>query len=327
MDKVSIIVPLYNSEKYIEKTIFSLINQTYSNIEILVINDGSTDRSRKICEKFKNSKVRLINIKNSGVSNARNVGIKNATGKYIMFSDSDDFYEENFVKVAVNYIKKGFDVVVFGYNKVYRKNVKKCIINKNINNLNKYEFIEILQDFSMFNNLWNKIYLTDIIKRNNVKFDVSIFRGEDYKFNLDYFNNISKYCYIPLNLYNYRVSNGGLATKYDEFELDRRINLIKYSELIYEKNNFPKAYIYYKYIEAIAGSIQQMYYHGLSEEVIKDKIKEILTSDKIISIFNEKIVIKKKEYKFYYYLLKNKYISLLLSVLKLKNYLKNYLKK
>lgn len=105
---VSIIVPVYNVEKYLSKCIESLINQTYTNIEILLINDGSTDNSKKICEQFKekDSRIKLINKENGGLSDARNKGLQEAISKYIAFVDSDDYVEKNYIETLYSLITK-----------------------------------------------------------------------------------------------------------------------------------------------------------------------------------------------------------------------------
>ena len=117
MAKVSIVVPIYNVEKYLDRCIKSLINQTLYDIEIILINDGSTDSSKEIAERYSknDSRIILINKENEGGSIARNIGLDYATSKYIMFLDSDDYYELNCVEEAYNKISAdGSDVTVFG---------------------------------------------------------------------------------------------------------------------------------------------------------------------------------------------------------------------
>lgn len=107
-DKISIIVPVYNVEKYLEKCVKSIINQTYTNLEILLINDGSTDNSLEICKKLIkiDDRIKIFDIKNSGVSFARNFGVENSTGKYIVFVDSDDYVSKNMVELLYYALKK-----------------------------------------------------------------------------------------------------------------------------------------------------------------------------------------------------------------------------
>lgn len=98
MDKVSIIVPAYNAQDTIEKCLESLLGQTYKNIEVVVINDGSVDNTLKIIDKFNDIRLKVTSTENRGISAARNLGIKNSTGEFICFCDADDFYEKNYVE-------------------------------------------------------------------------------------------------------------------------------------------------------------------------------------------------------------------------------------
>ena len=118
MDKISIIVPIYNAGKYLDRCINCLINQTYDNIELILLNDGSTDDSIKIMENYKKKDTRIIIVdkENSGVSDTRNIGIKKATGKYICFCDADDMYDKDYIKIMYEIIKKeNVDVVRCNY--------------------------------------------------------------------------------------------------------------------------------------------------------------------------------------------------------------------
>ena len=144
---VSIIVPIYNKEKELKQCIESVINQTYTNLEIILVNDGSTDLSREICEKFlqSDSRIKLINKKNEGVELARVTGLKYATGDYVTFVDPDDWIQNNAIEVLVNSIKKENADVSFG---------KLCRV------LDKYGFIK--------RNTKNNIYNNLIIKQNEL---------------------------------------------------------------------------------------------------------------------------------------------------------------
>lgn len=107
-DLISVIVPVYNVEKYLDKCLTSILDQSYQNLEIILIDDGSTDNSRKICDEYKkkDQRIKVIHKKNGGLSDARNVGIKSATGKYITFVDSDDYVDEDYVEYLYHLIKK-----------------------------------------------------------------------------------------------------------------------------------------------------------------------------------------------------------------------------
>ena len=119
---VSIIVPIYNSEDSLKIMLESLLRQTYRNIEIILVNDGSEDHSGEICEfyKSKNSQIKYIHIKNSGVAKARNLGIKYAKGEYIAFVDADDVIDEDYIKILMYYLQKyNLDTAICGYRKIY----------------------------------------------------------------------------------------------------------------------------------------------------------------------------------------------------------------
>ena len=108
-DLISVIINVYNGEKFIEKCLDSIVNQTYKNLEILIINDGSTDKTLKICKKNKDKRIKIINTKNMGLSLSRNVGIDNAKGEYLYFVDADDFIELDAIEYLYNLCKK-YDV-------------------------------------------------------------------------------------------------------------------------------------------------------------------------------------------------------------------------
>ena len=121
-DLISVIIPVYNVEKYIEKCIYSVINQTYKNIEIILVDDGSTDISGKICDDFekKDYRIKVIHKKNGGLSDARNVGIDVSTGKYIVFIDSDDYVDKKHIEYLYNMItKNNADISICQFNIVY----------------------------------------------------------------------------------------------------------------------------------------------------------------------------------------------------------------
>ena len=119
---ISIIVPIYNSEKYLERCINSILNQTYTNFELILINDGSKDSSLKICRKYasKDNRIVVIDKENEGVSIARNMGIQRAKGELISFVDADDYIEKTFLEDMLNVMSKyNVDYVTCGYNRVY----------------------------------------------------------------------------------------------------------------------------------------------------------------------------------------------------------------
>ena len=242
--KVSIIVPVYNVELYIESCLDSLLNQTYSDYEIILINDGSTDGSIEICNKYNDKKIKKINQTNKGVSIARNVGISYATGQYIMFVDADDMVSKNYIENLVASMEKyNTDMVICKYTKEEDKlvnnessqNVEGKIINANI----------VLE--SMIENnlkegyLWNKIFKKSIINENDLKFKDGVTVWEDLYFVMEYLSKADKICTINETLYYYRTREGSAVNRKETvIELENKIKIMElimqnYSSIINSK--------------------------------------------------------------------------------------------
>ncbi len=190
MKRVSIIIPVYNGEKYIERCLNSLINQSYKDIEIIAINDGSTDSTLEKLKKYK--QIEIIDKENTGVSNSRNLGIDKMTGDYVFFCDADDWLDEKAIEGAVKNIK-GFDALRFSHyvatdNKVDKKSneddvfsdIDTVIEDSNI-------LITSLLTNKTEGHLWNYLFDAKIIKENNIRFNEKLFYQEDVVFLLEYF--------------------------------------------------------------------------------------------------------------------------------------------
>lgn len=192
IEKISIIVPIFNSEKTLDRCIESLIAQTYNNLEIILINDGSIDNSLNICRKYKQFDQRIIIIdkKNGGVSSARNAGIDIATGKYIMFCDSDDWVEENWCQILFSNFEENNLVMsgayIEGKQEYYPYEVKADGFQERISRIDFYTF-----KLKLFNVPWNKIYEKKIIDTLSLRYDEKISNGEDFLFNIQYLTGIT----------------------------------------------------------------------------------------------------------------------------------------
>lgn len=219
----SIIVPVYNQSDKVERCVNSLLLQTYQNIEIIIVDDGSTDGSYEKCCKIASSDSRLIVKRqaNSGVSQARNTGITYASGKYMMFADSDDWLDPKCVEVYINeYDKESLNI--FSYYLMRQSTISKITLKSN--NLNKDAVITKLDINSvpelyrkqLFNSVWNKIYDTSIIQKNDILFNLNLTIGEDAVFNLDYLSHADAGIKIvdkPLYYYQ-KSANGSLDSSY-----------------------------------------------------------------------------------------------------------------
>ena len=214
MKKVSVIVPVYNVESYLERCLNSLVKQTIDDIEIIVINDGSTDDSQRIIDFFEDKypdKVIGIKIKNSGVAHARNIGLKQATGEFIGFVDSDDYVDVNMFEELYQKAKEETaDIVVSGYTRIYAASSKDFQLGEiEIYGKSLKESPQILVAGVPY--IWNKIFRKQMIEENDISFnEFGIF--EDLLFTYQcflYANRISK---RDKAFYYYRVRREGSAT-------------------------------------------------------------------------------------------------------------------
>ncbi len=211
----SIILPVFNSELFIRETIKSVLEQSFSNFELIIIDDGSTDGTLSICESLrqKDSRIKIISVLNGGPSRARNIGISEAIGDYILFVDGDDTLASSCLFAVNKTICEDSypDIVCFGYKTIrfdYRKTVdlkpnEWCSHTKeNV----RERMIEIVDSF-FFNVVWNKAFKANLIKANNLFFDESLRIGEDKKFCLNCLPFCESWKMLDQSLYNYYVRN------------------------------------------------------------------------------------------------------------------------
>lgn len=197
--KVSIIVPAYNVERYIQQCLQSIKVQTYQNIEVIIIDDGSKDQTRYICDEFSKSdeRFKVLHKINEGISAARNLGVETASGAYITFVDADDYIKENHIESLVNMIKEyTADMSITSHVQV--KDGEKVIEKQGDSPtvLNKKEIFQYLYNDDMYRGyLWNKLFKMDIIRENNIAFpqDINVF--EDMVFICHYLNYCKKAVY------------------------------------------------------------------------------------------------------------------------------------
>ncbi len=212
---VSIIIPVYNSQNYIERCLKSIIEQTYKNFEVIIIDDGSTDNSSNICNKYckKDLRFKYFYKKNGGVSSARNYGLKVSKGIFISFIDSDDYLEKDFLKILINNINldSKIDMSICGYRRVYENKVKDMFCRKFWGKNDVCTSICCVLDSSIFAScVWNKLFKSSIIKKNKLKFDSKYLIGEDLKFCIDYLCYCSNTFYTEKVLYNYLINSSSL---------------------------------------------------------------------------------------------------------------------
>jgi len=233
--KISVIIPVYNTENYIEKCIRSIMNQTYKNLEILIVNDGSYDSSIDICKKLQSedSRIIIINQDNMGVSKARNAGLQSATGEYIGFVDSDDFLEPDMYEVMYNHLEKEQADLCRIKAFIYNRDGRIEEIAKERNTFIYRTELEIMNAY-LKNELkiavWDKLFKTETVK--NLKFDDKLF-NEDAAYVWETCLNSKKVVMDTKQLYHHikRPVNSLTSTPFGEHNL----TLFKYS-----KDNFNK---------------------------------------------------------------------------------------
>lgn len=253
--KVSLIIPIYNVKTYLERTLQSVISQIIDDMEILLIDDGSSDGSEEICDCYseKYKFIKVYHKKNDGVAVARNYGIEKASGKYVMFLDSDDLLAEGALKIIDTELENDEDMFCFGYEKIdkddnllneYSSIVETGIYDKNIF-LEKYYNKE--KTFPWV--CWQNIFKRQIIINNQVCFPKGIKVAEDTEFYITYLSNIEKIKFISTPIIRYRINReGSLMT---EMKCDSVENVFEvYSRCFYNGDDFMKKYFANFYVGA-----------------------------------------------------------------------------
>ena len=213
-DLISVIVPVYNSEKYIERCINSITHQTYRNLEIIIVNDGSTDKTLDICKKlqYDDYRIKIINQENKGVSNARNTGIENSIGKYVAFVDSDDYIEPDMYEIMQRDIYEyNADIsraraYVYDRDGSVRHNYND---NSVINFDNKYDIIHNFVNGELSIAVWDKLFKREVI--GDVRFNENVFH-EDTMFVWDVIRNANTIVYNKSQFYHYKKRMEGSLT-------------------------------------------------------------------------------------------------------------------
>lgn len=218
MPKVSIIVPVYRVEQYLKACLDSALCQTYSDFELILVDDGSPDRCPDICDEYatQDSRIRVIHKKNSGVSDARNAGLDAATGEYIYFLDSDDFMEPDLLETVVEKMDTGMDLVIFKYQSVYEdgstKDVQFCqqgMMELPNESARKRFITQTLLTYQVGWEPWNRMFRRDKIEAYGLRFvDRKKTIAEDLYFSLCYCAHVSKLFVLDACLYNYRQWRG-----------------------------------------------------------------------------------------------------------------------
>lgn len=212
-NKISIIVPVYNVEKYLVQCIDSILMQSFLDFELILVDDGSTDTSGLICDEYarKDSRIRVFHKNNGGVSSARNIGLINAKGDWILFLDADDWLENNALSTIINNTNNEVSLIQFN---VYVVNGSNRRLH---NNGDGQRFFQSLDSYYRYSRpeLWNYCFKYEIISKLNLRFNENLNYAEDQVFVYTYLNYSDiKVKYIPAALYNYRINNTSATQGY-----------------------------------------------------------------------------------------------------------------
>ena len=312
MPKISVIIPVYNVEEYLEQCLDSIINQTFKDLEIICVNDGSTDKSLCILEKYaqKDNRIKIINQTNQGLSAARNTGIENATGEYISFVDSDDYIKNNLYETLLKYLPSElicFNAEAFGDFPIPDK------LNKYLKY--KYNGVKNITDKVIFNTnvyAWNKLFKTEIIQKYKIKFPEGLY-FEDFVFLWDYMLKIKKVNYLRNNenFYFYRQRSTSIMNNcgaksihhlyawhnlYTRLKNENILNkhkkwiiklFEKYFYLAYKLSDDESKNEILRHAENLAEEIKYKHFLKLKNRIISNQNPDLSIFQQIFSIKNE----------------------------------------
>lgn len=241
---VSIIIPIYNAERWLQECITSVINQTYHNLEIILVNDGSGDSSLQICQYFAEMDDRIVVLdkKNSGVSDTRNFGIEHTHGEYVAFLDSDDYLSPGIIETALNNIvSQKSDICQWNFKLVFDDSIRtqeEIFLNDYEKPDLLYAAVSIIRKKHCFNlgnywrATWGKLFKTEIIKNYKIRFPVDLYMGEDAVFLCRYLLHIQKICVINEYGYFYRQIPSSSVKKYKSDLYQQSERQLQYFESI-----------------------------------------------------------------------------------------------
>ena len=282
---LSVIIPFYNREKTLSCAVDPVLKVKSDSIEVLLVDDGSTDGSKRLCDEYaeKDKRVKVFHKANGGVSSARNLGIDNAQGKYVFFCDSDDcVYSEVLDNALTRLSESDCDLYIFDY--VYHnlddgKEVKQSFKIPAETELNKKAIVDniisplVLSSGTGLASSCHKFFLTEKIKKHNIRFEEKVFKGEDWRFVLDFTDVAETAYYIPETLYRYNLDGTQDEKKYKKIAVYHLLGSPIRKLTLCEKYNLSdsqavEAFIYKELIDGRAFSARS---HCNRKELVKMK--------------------------------------------------------
>ncbi|MGU5623145.1 glycosyltransferase family 2 protein [Aeromonas veronii] len=296
---VSVIVPAYNVEKYIEKCLRTILVQTYRKFELLVINDGSEDNSANIIDLIakEDPRVRVFHTANKGVSAARNFGIQNAKGDYLVFVDGDDFLESDYLEYMLGLVSDhGVDFALS--KECFSSKFESQTVHLKTDNINGVEATALLLSPKIIVGCWNKIFKRSLIISNDISFSTSLFYGEGLTFIIDVAKNSKKVAVGNKKVYHYRKNNENSATT--KFSIDKLYNgeeaLIKIGQKLTNSSKMVNDMFLYHFCLFRLGALVQVRTHNLTITYQKDYDRwlKYVRGNALSFIFNPHLSIYRK---------------------------------
>ncbi|MHB8131495.1 MAG: glycosyltransferase family 2 protein, partial [Mobilitalea sp.] len=221
-EKVSVIIPIYNVEKFIHRCVESIITQTYHNLEIILVEHGSTDKCPEICDEYarKNPRIKVIHRANEGASDAKNAGLKVFTGEYVYFLDSDDYVEKTLIEITLaNAVATSADLVLFNYNKIDELDnlLTRVKVRAGIYETGERTRLEyIVNNLLQYKSAWevgNRLFKADLIRNNSLVFWDNKLITEDLGFSMNFSLHAGKISCIPDTLYYYNIRKDSIRAQ------------------------------------------------------------------------------------------------------------------
>lgn len=329
MKKVSVIIPVYNVEDYLTKCLESVINQTYSNLEIILVDDGSTDSSRKICDEFalKDNRIQVIHKENGGLSSARNAALQISTGEYICFVDSDDFIAENLISESVAKLEEtNSDVCMFSHfttdgkseNMQYLPLEKDVYEKEDIRKIIIPLFIgqKSANENPLLGFVWRQVFRRDVIGEQKFKSEREYY-AEDVVFDLEFYLKANRMCVVDKPLYYYRYVETSLSNRYRKNLFEKLVNLLTFKRALveeYDITDCEERLTRSAFRAAIGGALNVKKAQNLSKREKKKELKKIADNPFVRNAI-KKVKPKGIKEMAFVVLLKLKWTGLLLSLI------------
>lgn len=270
---ISVIIPIYNAEPYLRRCIDSVLKSTYRDFELILVDDGSTDGSLRICQEYSDCRIKLIVQENQGVSAARNRGLDECAGEWVVFVDADDVVSRDFLALIAG---EEADLILFDFAGTEQELLSAGRTAEKMR-FGEEQILPLLKRFLVPSQLrkegnvnfispWAKVYKKSIIDRHTLRFSSELFRGEDRLFNLEYQLKIKNYLYIPQPVYFYNIHDDSLSHRPDYQFLENQLKLFEKIQFILKADN-------------LFFSLQENYFSFILNSIAYDLVWEVFRPD------------------------------------------------